>query len=194
MPALVATSGAANSATSCTTTCRRPPLDDLEQVLQARLQLDPDEELGEHERANLRRRERRSHLSNAPRRRLHGVHGRPHAERRKSFAAGFAHNGFARSECHIVPCPGQGARQRQHRSIVTCQRSAAQQDAHRVRLPRPFRSRGAPSRRTQATFPNAGAGNIAHLSRRSCTISPASMRETATCRSGSGSRPCTSSP
>ena len=69
---------------------RRPLLDDLEQVVQARLQLDPDEELREDERANLRRRERGSDLSNTPRQRLHGVHGQPDAERRKAFRLRFA--------------------------------------------------------------------------------------------------------
>ena len=52
---------------------RRPLLDDLEQVIRTRLQLDPDEELGEDEGADLRRRKRGSKISNAAGKRLHGV-------------------------------------------------------------------------------------------------------------------------
>ena len=48
----------------------RPPLDDFEQVIRTRLQLDPDEELGEDEGADLRRREQGSTIANAAGKRL----------------------------------------------------------------------------------------------------------------------------
>ena len=92
---VVATSGAANSATSCTTRCGAPLLNDLDQVVRTRLQLDPDEELREDEGADLRRRKRSSKISNAAGKRLHGVHGRPDAKRREAFRFGFAGDRFA---------------------------------------------------------------------------------------------------
>ena len=115
---------------------RRPLLDDLEQVVRTRLQLDPDEELGEDEGADLRRRKRGSKFSNAAGERLHGVHCRPDAKRRKALRFRFAGDGFARRERHLVSRLGQGTCEWQHRPIVTRQRSAGQERTHRTRLSR----------------------------------------------------------
>jgi hypothetical protein len=89
---------------------RRPPFDDLGQVVRTRLQLDPDEELGEDEGADLRRRKRGSKISNAAGKRLHGVQGQPDAKRREAFRFGFADDRLARRERHVVSRFSQGAR------------------------------------------------------------------------------------
>ena len=113
---------------------RRPLLNDLEQVIRTRLQLDPDEELGEDEGADLRRRKRGSTFSNATGKRLHGVRGQPDAKRREAFRFGFAGDGFARRERHVMSRFSQGTCEWQHRPKVTCQRSAGQERTHRTRL------------------------------------------------------------
>ena len=81
---------------------RRPLLNDVDQVVRTRLQLDPDEELGKDEGADLRRRKRGSKISNAAGKRLRGVPGRPNAERREAFRFRFAGDRFARRERHVM--------------------------------------------------------------------------------------------
>ena len=113
----------------------RPPLlDDVDQVVRTRLQLDSDEELGEDERADLRGRKRGSKISNAAGNRLHGVHGPPDAKRREAVCFRFAGDRFARRERHVMSRFSQGTREWQHRPIVTRQRSAGQERTHRTRL------------------------------------------------------------
>ena len=112
----------------------RPSLDDLEQVVRTRLELDPDEELGEDEWADARRRKRRSTLSNAAGKRLHEVRRRPDAKRREALRLRFAGDRFADGERHLVPRLTEGTCEWQQRPIVTRQRSAGQERTHRPRL------------------------------------------------------------
>src|SRR4051794_39861880 len=124
---------------------RRPPFNDLEQVIRTRLQLDAHEELHEDEGTDLRRRKLSSTLTYAARKRLHGVQGKPDAKRREAFSFGFAGDRFPRCECHIMSRCSQGMCKWQHRPIVTRERSAGQERTHRARLS-PHRSEVEPSR------------------------------------------------
>ena len=81
---------------------RRPLLDDPEQVIRTRLQLDLDEELREDEGTDLQRRKGGSKISNAARKLLHRVQGQPDAKRCEAFHFGFAGDRFARRERHVV--------------------------------------------------------------------------------------------
>ena len=144
---------------------RRPLLDDREQVVRARLQLDPDEELREDEGADLRRMEARQR--------------RPRARRASDSAESIAsptRNAVKPSASaspttgspdkrHVVSGFRQGAREWQHRPVVTCQRPAGQERAHRTRLPWPFPS--VPRGRLASAGPGASCysrrpGVVAH--------------------------------
>ncbi len=113
---------------------RCPLFNDLEQVVRTRLQLDPNEELGEDEGADVGRRQRGSKLSNAVGKRLHRVQSKPDAKHREAFRFGFTGDRFPRRERDIMSRFSQGTCEWQHRPIMTRQRSAGQERTHRTRL------------------------------------------------------------
>ena len=132
---MVATSGAANSATSWTTTCGAHSLDDLEQVVRTRLQLDPDEELGEDEWADAAKEEARQHVLErggqaAPRSPV----ARPTRNAVKPSASASPATGSPDANATSCPASAEGTCEWQHRPIVTRQRSAGQERTHRARL------------------------------------------------------------
>ena len=131
---------------------RRPLLDNPEQVVGTRLQLDPDEELGEDVGADVRRRKRGSAVSNPAGERLHGVQRQPGAKRREAFRFRFAGDRLARRERHVMSRFRQGTCEWQHRPVVTRHRSAGQERTHRARLSGEQRLFGALMDRSSAPY------------------------------------------
>jgi hypothetical protein len=82
---------------------RRPLLDDVDQVVRARLQLTSHEELGKQEVADLRSRKRGGPVSNPSGKRLHRIHVQSTPKRREAFHCRFARDRFTRRKATSCP-------------------------------------------------------------------------------------------